>query len=284
VNTAAALRSVVHDARSLLFVPANRPERCAKALAAGADLVCVDLEDAVPAAERSSARQALLPWLASLPAGHRAGVRINTLRSADALHDLIALQSVQGAPAFVMLAKAESAEQLRVLAAQLPGVPLLALVESARGMVHAPAMAQAAPELPSLAGLMFGGADYAADIGCAFAWEPLLHARSSLVAAAAIAGLACLDVPFLDLADSTGLAEETRRAAALGFTGKALIHPAQVQAVHAALRPAEAALAQAERVLAAAAQAAGGVARVDGRMVDRPVVLAAERTVRRAAA
>jgi (S)-citramalyl-CoA lyase len=271
--------SDLRDARSLLFVPGNRPERFAKAMASGADVVCVDWEDAVPMGERATARQATLIFLSDQMPGHRYGLRINSVRQTDGLRDLLSLIEARAKPAFVMLAKTESAEQIQLLAQHLPALPLIALVESARGLSQAAAIAQAHPQLQAL---MLGAADLAAELGCDMAWGPLLHARCTLVAAAACAGLACLDVPWLDIADASGALQETQLAAALGFSGKALIHPSQVQPVHAGLKPHEQALARAQRIAAACTTDTAAVM-LDGRMVDRPVVLAAQRLLRRAA-
>ncbi len=267
-------------ARSLLFVPGHRPDRYAKAGAAGADLVCIDLEDAVPPAERPAARVACLQFLASQPDGHRYGVRISRLAAADGLRDVLALADAGAKPAYVMLAKSESAGELRLLAAQLPGLPFIALIESARGLAEAMAIAGAHPQVQ---GLMLGGVDLAAELGCEVAWEPLLFARSTLVSAAASAAIGCIDVPWLDVADADGARVETARIAALGFSGKSMIHPSQVAPVHAGFAPAPEALERARRVLAAAGVNDAAVL-VDGRMVDRPVVLAAQRLLRRAGA
>ncbi len=270
--------SDVSRARSLLFVPGNRPERFTKAAASGADLVCIDLEDAVPGAERAVARASVIAFLKAQQGGHVFGVRINRLPSDDGLRDAAALHAAAAAPCFVMLAKTESAAEVALLAAWLPATPLVALIETARGLHAAPAIAHAGPQLLAL---LFGGVDMAADLGCDLAWEPLLHARSTLAAAAATAGIGCIDVPWLDVADPRGAEEETRRVAALGFSGKALIHPSQVAPVHAGMVPTAEVLARARRVLAASGEGDAAVM-VDGRMVDRPVVLAAQRALRRA--
>jgi len=276
--------SIVRQARSLLFVPGNRPERFAKAAAAGADLVCIDFEDAVPAAERPAARAAAIEHLATLDAGHRVGVRCNRLGTADGLRDVLALADAAAKPAFVMLAKTESAEQIALLAGHLSGTPLVALIESARGIQAAGEIAGSHPQLHAL---MLGGADLCVELGCELAWEPLLHARATLVAAAALAAsarLGLLDVPWLDVADPEGARSETARVAALGFTGKACIHPSQIAAVHAGLAPAPEALERARRVMAAAGAAGADAAAVlvDGHLVDRPVILAAQRLLTRA--
>jgi len=266
------------SARSFLFVPGHQPARYAKAAAAQADMVCIDWEDAVPASDRPAARLATLGFLPGADPQARFGVRINSLHTADGLIDLLALREAPVPPAWVMLAKVESADTIEQAAELLPGMPFMALLESARGLQQAVAIAHAHPQLMAL---MLGGADLAADLRCDFAWEPLLHARCTLVAAAASAAVAVFDVPFLALDDPAGALVETRRVAALGFTGKAAVHPSQVAAIHQGMAPSAAALAQARRVVAAAADNTGAI-RLDGRLVDRPVVLAAQRLLRRA--
>ncbi len=269
---------MISSARSLLFVPGDRPERFAKAAAAGADLVCIDFEDAVTPPARPAARLAALEYLAGLGAAHRVGVRVSSLHQADGLRDVLALHENQAVCAFVMLAKTESATQLALLAALLPGVPQIALIETAQGLAQAPHIARAGPLLQAL---MLGGVDLCAELGCALAWEPLLQARSTLVGAAALAGLACIDVPWLDIADAEGARAEAARVAALGFTGKALIHPQQVLPVHAGFAPPEVELQRARRIVQAAGPNDSAV-QLDGRLIDRPVVLAAQRLLRRA--
>ena len=264
--------------RSLLFVPGDRPERFVKAGSCGADLACIDLEDAVAPAARAQARVAVLSFLQQQPTGHHYGLRISGLTTADGLRDLLALREACAAPAFVMLAKADNAEQIALLAAQLPGLPLIALIETSAGLQAAPRIACAHGQLQAL---MLGGADLAAELGCAFAWEPLLHARSVLVAAAAGAGRVAIDVPWLDVADAEGARQETQRVAALGFTAKALIHPSQVVPVHAGLMPSSADLARARRVVQACADGPAA-ALLDGILIDRPVLLSARRILLRA--
>jgi (S)-citramalyl-CoA lyase len=263
------------DARSLLFVPGDRPERFAKAVASGADIVCIDLEDALAPAAREAARVQVVAFLATQAPGHHVGVRINSLDTADGARDLAALK--HSAPAWVMLAKTERAAQLEVLAAHLPDVPQMALIESATAMLAAGSIAQAQSPL---AALMLGGADLAADLGCEFAWEPLLHARSALVMAAASRHLAAIDVPCLDVHDNAGTQAETARVAALGFTGKAAIHPAQIVAIHAGMAPGASAVARARRIVEAA-QANEAALLLDGCLVDRPLLLSAQRVLRR---
>lgn len=265
-------------ARAILFVPGHRPERFAKALAAGADAVVADLEDAVPPAEKAAARAAVLARPAA-PPGVAFGVRINPLASAAGIADLAALLAA-APPDFLLLPKAESPAELRIVhrAFGAAGPPLVALIESAEGLAQAAAIAAE----PGCAALGFGGVDLAADLGCAAAWEPLLPHRAALVAAAARGGVALFDVPFLALEDEAGLVEETRRVRALGFSGKLAIHPRQVAPIQAVFTPDAAELDWARKVVAAMAQAAGGVCVVEGRMVDAPVARAARRILARA--
>jgi citrate lyase beta subunit len=206
-------------------------------------------------------------------------VRANGLRTLAGLRDVVALAESGHAPDHLVIPKAESADELALLDAVLAGaaahVRFLPLVETARGLAAAETLAAH----PRVAGLVFGGADLAADLGAEMAWEPLLFARSRLVQAAATAGIAVVDVPWLALDDAAGLRDETARARRLGFTGKLAIHPAQVETINAAYVPAAAELERARRIVAAVEAAGGGAVAVDGKMVDDPVVRSAVRTI-----
>lgn len=264
--------------RTLLFVPGVRPDRFSKALAAGANAVCIDLEDAVPPADKRRARDAALEALAGVrPPRPALGVRVNPLRSAVGAADLAALAESQARPDFLMLPKAAHAEELAIVSAIIgPRVaPLWPIIESAAGLESVWEIARA----PNVAGLLFGGADMAADLGVAVAWEPLSFARAQVVAAAARAGVEALDVPYLDVEDEAGCFGEARRARALGFTGKALIHPRQLGPVASAFAPTPDEVAEARRVLQAFEAAGGGAALLDGKLIEAPVVRAAKRVL-----
>ena len=148
-------------------------------------------------------------------------------------------------------------------------------MERARGLTALDAVASH----PRVRALVLGGADLAADLGAALAWEPLLWARSRLVTAAAAAGIAAIDVPWLDLEDDGGCVAEATAVRRLGFTGKLAIHPKHVDGVNAAFSPSAGDAGRAARIVAAAEAAGGAVCVVDGRMVDAPVVRAARRTL-----
>ena len=262
--------------RSWLFTPATRPDRFARAGEAGADVLIIDLEDAVAPGDKDRARAAAL---AHLDAGRGTApiqaLRVNGLRTRAGLDDLRLLLESRTGPDAVILPKVETPDEPRLVDAWLAeaGSPaaLVALVESARGVEAAPEIARSTPRLSAL---MFGAADLAADLGAPAAWEPLLYARSRVVAAAATAGLDAIDAPYFDLKDQAGLEAELRAAVALGFAAKAAIHPGQVAAINAALTPSAAAVAEAREILA---QNEAGVGVVGGRMVDEAVARHARR-------
>ncbi len=262
------------DALALpLFVPGDRPDRFAKAFAAGADAVILDLEDAVSPDGKADARAALLAARDAIAAaGCPVLVRVNPPGTPWHADDLAAAAALPLAG--LVLPKAEAAGAV-VAAARAAGVPVLALVESARGVAAAREVAGAA------ARLLFGSIDLAADLGCAEDRDALLSARSELVLASRLAGRpAPLDGVTPGYRDAAPVEDDARYAARLGFGGKLLIHPAQIAPARAGFAPSEAELAWAKRVLAAAAD--GRAVAVDGAMVDAPVRLRAERIVARA--
>ena len=272
--------------KALLFTPGNRPERFAKAESTGADGLIIDLEDAVGAGEKDHARAAVATWLKERKVPAQADflicLRINSVYTEAGLRDLLAVLELARAgcaPEALLLPKVESAVEVELVARHLKGaIPLLALIESAAGLEQAYAIADAS----SLRGLAFGGVDLAADLGCAFAWEPLLAGRARVVQAAASRGLGVLDVPYLDIQDGAGLTAECLRAKAMGFNGKLAIHPGQVAGIAAAFTPTAPEVEFAQGVLAAYQAAAGGVCTYRGKMIDEPVVIAARSLLARA--
>jgi len=267
--------------RCLLFVPGNRPERYAKALASGVDAVCVDLEDAVGPDQKDQARQSALAGLAEHDGIGQLGLRINPPNTKAGQEDLNALAAARVLPAFILVPKFESADMLQAVVGacgeRCP--PLIPLVESTRGLLDLGYELDIS--LP-LAAVMFGGYDYSVDVGCEFAWEPLLFARSRLVTIARAHGLDAIDVPYIDLRDETGLKKETERVRALGFAAKAAVHPAQVATIQAALTPSTEKLARAKAVVEAAEASDGDAVQLDGQLIDAPVIDAARRLLARA--
>lgn len=277
--------------RSVLFVPGDRPDRCDKAMVAGADAVCVDLEDAVGPTAKAGARASvaafLARWAELAATGADPGqgrrppviVRVNDPDSEVGERDAAALAGGPRPDAF-MIPKVAAADGVRS-ARQLLGddIPLLPIIETAAGLENAVQIAAASPAVTAL---MFGGFDLSAELGAEPEWEPLLYARSRVVHAAALGGLDAIDMPSRDFRDVSRLRAEAEKARRLGFTGKVAIHPAQVPVIHEVFTPSPDEVEQARRIVEADRAAGGGAASLDGRMVDRPVVEAARRVLARA--
>jgi len=270
------------DPRTYLFVPGNRPERFAKALASGADAIVLDLEDAVAPATKGEARDAIAQWSRRAAEADRVRivVRINDAQSSAFYDDLHLLRDSRIAS--VMLPKAESAAQVQAVRAVVADARVLALIESARGVAKAHDVAGA----DGVARLVFGTLDYALDLDLDIAEssEGLAHAASVLTIASRVAGLSAPVAgvtPQID--DEPRLLADLAWSRRHGFGAKLCIHPRQITPIHAALAPSTQAIDWARRVLAAEA-ASPGAAQLDGRMIDRPVVLQAQRTLQRAGA
>jgi citrate lyase subunit beta / citryl-CoA lyase len=277
----ATLAYPVRHARSLLFVPATRPERFVKALDSGADCIIVDLEDAVAEGSKDSAREQLAQHLPQLSPTQldRTVVRVNAPGTPWHEADIALLRDWVGQGVVVMCPKSEDADALRGVAQRLgEAARIVALIESLAGLDSADALARE----PQVVRLAFGHLDFQLDLGMrATAEEPeLAFARNALVAASRRAKLpAPIDGVTTDTGNAERLAADARRARAFGFGGKLCIHPAQVAGVNEALGHSEAERAWAHRVLEEAAKRGGEAFSLDGRMVDLPVIRAAEAIV-----
>ena len=261
---------------SLLFVPGSRPERIAKALAAGADAVIVDLEDAIAPGEKDAARAALA---AALDAARPVMVRVNAADTPWFPADLELL--AHPGVAAVVLPKAEHAEDVAVVHRAAGGKPVLPLIESALGFEQRLSLAHAA----GAQRLIFGHIDFQADMNMRATEDELLPFRVALVLASRLADiLPPIDGVTTALDDADLLRSDAVRARRLGFGGKLCIHPRQVAVVNQCFTPDADEVAWAQRVVAADAAAGGAAVAVDGRMVDRPVVLRARAIVAEAVA
>jgi citrate lyase beta subunit len=244
-------------------------------------MVTVDLEDAVIPAHKDEARARSMPLFEGARAdGIEQVVRINGMRTPFGLKDLLAIVEHPSPPDGIMLPKVESADEVRIVAALLQRaarpVGLHVIIESNAGLEQAFAIGGACRRVKSL---LFGAVDMAAELGSAMDFTSLLYARSRVVHAAASHGLDAIDVPYLDLEDEAGLAEECRRVRDLGFTGKAAIHPKQLGTINAAFTPDAERVAYAKKVVAAFENAPDGLVVVDGKLIEIPVVRSARRTL-----
>ncbi len=282
--------------RALLYMPGDDLRKIRKATTLKVDCVCLDLEDGVAANRKPEARATLAAALQELDfGGSERLARINPLGSGLEAEDLAA--ALAGRPDGILIPKVEDAEPVRWASAQIEAVErknswpvgaiqLIVLVETARGIVNLPQIAGAGERLQAL---IFGAEDLAGDIGALRtpeAWE-VFYARSAVVTHAAAYGLQAIDMVYIDFKDLPGLVQEATQGAQLGFAGKQVIHPDQVEPVQTAFTPGAAAIAYALRVVEASRQhqADGfGAFALDGKMIDAPVVKAAERVLARARA
>ncbi|GAC1686723.1 MAG: aldolase/citrate lyase family protein [Candidatus Acidiferrum sp.] len=272
--------------RSFLFVPADSSRKMLKARNLRPDAFIYDLEDAVPLDKKLEARDMLaeeLQQTAGLPA--KIFVRVNRFGTSFFKDDLRA--AVRPGVYGIVLPKPDAAGEVAEVDQQIlelerrmgmpeRGMRLMPILESAKGVLHASELARSSSRILAL---NFGGEDYCVDMGISRtkAGEEIFFARSIVALAAKSEGLQAIDGVFTDFNDATGLLDETQRMKQMGFTGKTLIHPNQIETVHHALAPSAEEIAWAEEVVTAFESARSGVTVVHGKMVDEPVVLQARR-------
>ncbi len=265
----------VRPRRSFIFAPAMRPELYPKALASGADIVCVELEDGVAPKDKDVARQNVLALFAKPQAddGVERMVRINCLRTAVGLNDVQAILDTNSPPPALMLPKVVSPEEViwldDLLTEAEKDIRIHIIIEMNEGLEAAFDIAHSSDRIDSL---LFGGVDMAADLRCKNAWEPLLYARSRVVHAAASAGIDVIDVPYLDLEDMSGMSREAGLAKDLGFSGKGAIHPKQIAELNRIFTPSDDEIARAKKVISAFEEADTGLVVVDGKLIEKPVI------------
>lgn len=254
---------------NFLFVPANRPERFEKAANSSADLICIDLEDSVPADQKDSGRESVVDALKTLDRTKTA-VRINGLKTAAGLADLLALSVVDHLPTLVFLPMVESAAEVEIahaiLGDRVDG--LVPLIETVKGLRAGDAIAASA----GVTAMMFGGGDFSAELGTKLEWEPLLAARGAFILCCASAAVTAIDVPYIDMGNEAGLEEESGKAKAMGFHAKAAIHPKQITAIATAMKPTAAEIAEAIDAINAFDAAGGKAISHNGRMLEVPVM------------
>ena len=271
--------SALACARSFLFVPGNRPERFVKAIDSGADAVIIDLEDSVPLQDKEAACQTVREALPSLPAQACVVVRINSPQTPAGQHDVQALKGLPGLTG-LMVPKCESGDELQAIAAAMPGLPLLPIIESAAGYLALPHIALA----PQVCRLVVGHIDFLADTGMVCSpdqreLDPLRFQVAMCTRAGQLA--AAVDGVTVSVDDEAAIRADTERAIRFGMGGKLCIHPRQVPVVHATLMPSEREQDWARRVVAAMEASQGSAVQLDGKMVDLPVVLQARRILDR---
>ncbi len=261
--------------RSFIFAPGLKPDMYPKALASGADIVCVELEDGIAPKDKDEARRHTMALFAKPQAddGVERIVRINCLREAFGLADVQAVLSTETPPPALMLPKVRTPDEIvwldNLLTERGHATRLHVIIETNAGLKAVYDIARASPRIDAL---FFGGVDMAAELRCKHAWEPLLYARSRVVHAAASVGIDVVDVPFLDLDDPEGMERDVRLALDLGFSGKGSIHPKQIPILNSVFTPSQDQVARARRVIKAFEEADTGLVVIDGKLIEKPVL------------
>ena len=273
---------VVQPRRSFIFSPGLRPDMFPKALASGADIVCVELEDGVAPKDKDEARASAMALFETPQAddGIERIVRINCLRTAFGLADLQAVMDSDTPPPALMLPKVMTPDEVQwlddILTERGLATRLHIIIETNVALENVFDIACASSRIDAL---FFGGVDMAAELRCRNAWEPLLYARSRVVHAAASVGIDAIDVPYLDLDDPESMEREATLARDLGFSGKGSIHPKQIEILNGIFTPDDATVKHARKILKAFAEADTGLVVVDGKLIEKPVLREMQRVI-----
>ena len=246
-----------------------------KALASGADIVCVELEDGIAPKDKAQARAHALKLFEAPQAndGVERIVRINSMRERFGIEDVNAILATDTPPPALMMPKIRTPDEVVMLDELLSEAGhetrLHVIIETNAGLEAAYDIAHCSDRIDAM---FFGGVDMAAELRCQNAWEPLLYARSKVVHAAASAGLDVIDVPYLDLDDPEGMRVAAEQARGLGFAGKGSVHPKQIPALNEVFTPSTDQIARARRIIAEFEAADTGLVVIDGKLIEKPVL------------
>jgi (S)-citramalyl-CoA lyase len=272
----------IQKRRSFIFCPGNRPDMIPKALKSGADMVCIDLEDAIIPEHKSLSRIETVKAFEDIdyPKGVETLIRINDVNSEDGKKDIDLILNANNTASGLMLPKIQTIEEIITLENKIKEknkeLNLHIIIETNQGLENAWSIAHSSSLIKSL---LFGGVDMSADLGCNGDWFSLLYARSRVVHAAAGAGIDSIDVPFLDLEDMEGMNIEAQKSKNLGFSGKGSIHPKQIEQLNKVFTPSEEEIAYANKVIKAFNNASDGLVVVDGKLIEKPVLRTALKTI-----
>jgi len=272
----------IQKRRSFIFCPGNRPDMIPKALKSGADMVCIDLEDAIIPEHKSLSRIETVKAFEDIdyPKGVETLIRINDVNSEDGKKDIDLILNANNTASGLMLPKIQTIEEIITLENKIKEknkeLNLHIIIETNQGLENAWSIAHSSSLIKSL---LFGGVDMSADLGCNGDWFSLLYARSRVVHAASGAGIDSIDVPFLDLEDMEGMNIEAQKSKNLGFSGKGSIHPKQIEQLNKVFTPSEEEIAYANKVIKAFNNASDGLVVVDGKLIEKPVLRTALKTI-----
>ena len=267
--------SKIRPRRSFIFTPGLRPDMFPKALASGADIVCVELEDGVAPKDKNVARGHAISLFEAPQAsdGVERILRINCLREAFGIADLQAVLATDSPPPALMLPKVKSPEEIIMIDDLLTerghNTRLHIIIETNAALERAFEIARCSSRIDAL---FFGGVDMAAELRCESTWESLLYARSRVVHAAASAGLDVIDVPYLDLEDEAGMLIAARQAKELGFCGKGSVHPKQIKGLNEVFTPTPEEITRAQQITEAFEKADTALVVINGKLIEKPVL------------
>ena len=257
---------------SPLFIPGNKPEWISKTFDKGADSVILDLEDSVPFGEKEESRESIYAHLSETSYDGTLIVRTNPISEELGQLDISLLtQSELSIDAF-MLPKLEEVS----LVNELPDINVIALLETPKSIRNLEEIAACS----KVKGLALGGADLSASLGSTMGWDSLLFARSKIVLEASIHNLFTIDGPYMDIANLESLEEESRKSKALGFNGKAAIHPSQLQVITKSFLPSDQEIEEAQEIIRAFNRSDAAVISFNGKMIDNPIIVSLEKRLR----
>lgn len=267
--------------RSMLFVPADRPERVEKAATLPADVIVIELEDGVAPENKAFARKEAGRLISVTDFGHReVALRVNKLSTLSGVADMQAIAGWHRKPDLIILPKVESSGEVRLYDELLTEMEaeseLMLLVETSLGLQAATSMVTASSRVSALS---FAIADLPAELGCRPTWEPMFAIRAAMVTTAGLGGILPIDPPYLNIKDEPGLKQECKRVRDMGYTGKICIHPSQLEPVNHAFSPTSKEIKRAQKIVEVVSSQGGGAVMIDGRMVDAPVVKIAQRVL-----
>ena len=268
-------KSQIRPRRSFIFTPGLRPDMYPKALASGADIVCVELEDGIAPKDKAEARKNALALFEQPQAddGVERIVRINSMRERFGIEDVNAIIASKTPPPALMMPKVRTPDEVVILNQLLTeaghDTRLHVIIETNEGLEAAYEIAKCSDRIDAM---FFGGVDMAAELRCQNNYDSLVYARSRVVHASAAAGLDVIDVPYLDLDDPEGMRREAERVRDLGFSGKGSIHPTQIAAINEVFTPSEVQIVRARRVIAEFEKADTGLIVIDGKLIEKPVL------------
>ncbi len=261
--------------RSFIFTPGLKPEMFPKALASGADMVCIELEDGIAPKDKEEARNKALKLfeVAQADDGVERILRINSMRERFGIEDVLAILATDTPPPSLMMPKVQSPDEIIMLDQLLTErghkTRLHVIIETNAGLEAAYEIANCSSRIEAM---FFGGVDMAAELRCENNWQQLIYARSRVVHAAASAGLDVIDVPYLNLQDLDGMCDEAKKAKDLGFAGKGSVHPKQIAALNDIFTPSKDNITRARRVIKTFEDADTGLVVIDGKLIEKPVM------------